>query len=408
MSARDSHRAALLAAGAALAVAAGASCLRRGYPLGGAGNVDLRLDVAGALFATDTLDAQGKPSGPRQEPHLTGVTLSMSEASQAAFGAFVDVRVEPSEALTLASDPAEKGGEPTCAFTSGTFRCLATAEGLARFVVSSEGDWAGRAKLVVAWADQQKSQDIDVLPAGLPEAATNLSLVIGGDAAPHVLATYVALQCSLGPVPDTAGATWRAGQIRAREAFVRATPPSGAKGVVANAPVVIESTSSEAALSLEEACASRVGRLRVTLDATGQSAPFYLCFSDVGGDIALLVSSGQKALDPNRHIIVDPEPRLLRVRALTSKVTTSDAVDLFEVSAYDANRVRIPLPVDLRMGDDQVLGIAEASATVAGEESPATILQATPIGKGQTSLHVTPRLLSQPDCASEPVTVATP
>jgi hypothetical protein len=408
MSPVNARLTALLAMGAALAAAAGASCLRRGYPLGRAGNVDIRLDVAGALFATDTLDAKGRPSGPRQEPHRTGVTLSMTETSQAAFGAFVDVRVEPSEALALASDPDERGGEPTCTFTSGTFRCLATTEGLARFVVSSEGDWAGRAKLVVSWADQQKSQDIDVLPAGLPESATNLSLVIGGDAAPHVLATYVALQCSLGPVPDASGATWRPGQIRVREALVRATPPSGAKGVIANAPVVIESTSSEAALSLEKACASRASRMRVTLDATGQSPPFYLCFSDVGGDIALLVSSGQKVLDPNRHIIVDPEPRLLRVRALTSKVITSAAVDLFEVSAYDANRVRIPLPVDLRVGDDQVLGIGEASATLAGEESPATILQATPIAKGQTSLHVTPRLLSQPDCASELVTVATP
>src|SRR6185369_11158294 len=97
-------------------------------------------------------------------------------------------------------------------------------------------------------------------------------------------------------------------QIRARETFVRATPPSNAPLVVENAPVIIESLDSEGALSLTEDCGDRLTRLRVTLDATGQSSPFFLCFSDVGGDIAFAISSGDKMVEPNPKVVVDSEP----------------------------------------------------------------------------------------------------
>ncbi len=113
-----------------------------------------------------------------------------------------------------------------------------------------------------------------------------------------MLATYVPLRCTIGPLPDDLGATWRPGAIRAREARVRASPPLNAPGVVEHAPVIIESLHSEAALSLTPDCRERTSRLRVLLGATGESPPLILCFSDLGGEVKIAVSSGQKALDP--------------------------------------------------------------------------------------------------------------
>jgi hypothetical protein len=395
----------------AATVIGAASCIHRGYPLGRSGNVEIRTDVAGALFATDTLDAQGKPSGPRQTPNSTGVTLALTEGSQAAFGAFVEVRVEPSEALALVSATGEDTGtgQPTCAFTEGSFRCMATEQGTARFVVASQSDWSGDAKLIVSWADQTKDQILHVSPAGLPATATNFTMIVGGiDDVDHVLATFVPLQCTIGPLPDDLGSKWRVGQIRSRQTYVRATPPSEAPSVVENAPVIVESLGSEAALSLAEGCEQRQTRLRVRLDATGQSAPFYLCFSDIGGTIPFSVTSGDKAIEPNRAIVVDAEPRLLRVRALTSQVTVGFPVDLFEISAYNANRVRIAMPVDLHIGDDQVLAVDAASVTLADEANTATVIQAGALMPGTTELHVSPRLLSMPDCVSPAFTVVAP
>lgn len=393
------------------AIVGSGACIERGYPLGRSGNVEIRTDVAGALFATDTLDAKGKPAGPRQSPSSTGVTLAMTEGSQAAFGAFVQVRVEPSEALTLESATGEENstGLPTCTFTEGSFRCMATEQGTARFVVASESDWSGDARLIVTWADQTKDQTIHINPAGLPSTATNFSLIIGGvDDVDHVLATFLPLQCTIGPLPDDLGSKWRKGQIRSRETYVRATPPSAAPSVVANAPVIVESLGSEAALSLAEGCENRETRLRVRLDATGQSSPFYLCFSDIGGTIPFSVTSGEKTIEPNREVVVDAEPRLLRVSALTSQVTVGFPVDLFEVSAYNANRVRIAMPVDLHIGNDQVLAIDTASVTLADEANTATVIQAGALMPGVTELHVSPRLLAMPDCVSPAVTVVAP
>lgn len=392
--------------------AGGASCIVRGYPLGRSGNVEIRTDVAGALFATDTLDAAGNPSGPRQTPNATGVTLALTEGSQAAFGAFVSVRVEPSEALAITSEAGEETstGLPTCAVVDGAFRCMATEQGGARFQLASRSDWSGDAKLIVSWADQSKDLTIHVNPAGLPSAATNLTMIVGGvDDVDHVLATFLPLQCTIGPLPDDLGSKWRKGQIRSRQTYVRATPPSAAPSVVANAPVIVESLGSEAALSLTEDCESRQTRLRVLLDATGQSSAFFLCFSDIGGAIPFSVTSGEKAIEPNRAIIADPEPRLLRVVTLTSQITVGFPVDLFEISAYDANRRRIAMPVDLHMGDDQVLSIASASVTLNDEQNTATVIQAGALAPGVTQLHVSPRLLAMPDCVSPAVTVtATP
>jgi hypothetical protein len=125
------------------------SCFDRGYPLGSNGSVDVRLDTAGALFAADALDGSGKGVEPRQKPFVTGVTLTLTEGSEAANGGFVDVRVEPPEALSLTPDADEDSPERTCVEKQGKFRCTATPEGIARFLLASEGTWSGEATLVV-------------------------------------------------------------------------------------------------------------------------------------------------------------------------------------------------------------------------------------------------------------------
>jgi hypothetical protein len=383
------------------------ACIKLGYPLAATGHVDVRMDIGSALFAADTLDENGKPKGPRQSPEKSRVTLFMTEGGEPAFGGIVEVRIEPSEALTLYSaqdSEDEPKGEKSCGRIEGSFQCRASKEGYANFEVKSESDWSGQATIVVTWADQREEHEVTVLPAGLPEDVTNFTLIAGDS--DRVLATFVPLKCTIGPVPDDLGSKWRPGEIRFREAFVRATPPPTSPGVVEHAPVIIEPVnSSEAALSLTPKCEERVPRLRVLLDVEGKSKPFYMCFSDIGGTIQFAVTSGQKSIEPNREIIVDPEPRLLRVRTLTQTVVTNDPVDLFEITAYSADRVRIKMPVDLVSSNDLVLPLEQASISLNDEDNVATILQVVPGQPGQAELHVTPRLLTNPDCASETITV---
>lgn len=404
---RRSRRALL---GAALvAPLALAACIERGYPLAPGGHVDIRVDVAGSLFAVDTLDAEGKPVLPRQKPFETGVTLFLAEGGAPAFGGYVTVRVDPPEALVLRPDPNESSSPATCGEVEGAFRCTASREGYARFVVASESDWSGEANIIVSWADQTKEEPIEILPAGLPQNATNFTMLVGGldetfDGA-RVLPTYLALACTAGPLPDDLGSKWRSGAIRSREAYVRATPPSNAPGVVENAPVIVESLFSEAALSTTSDCADRKTRLRVLLGSTGESERFYLCFSDIGGQAEFAVTSGQKQIDPGPSVIVDAEPRLLRVRTLQSVVELGVPGDLFEVSAFDVNRVRIQMPVDVRVDDDQVVMLDQASLTLAREPDPATLVAGTPKAAGTVRLHVSPRLLSTPDCTSDPISI---
>lgn len=402
----------LLACGATASLTSLAGCKDlSGYPLASGGQVDIRVDVAGPLFATDTLDDKGLPAGPRQTPFETGVTLFLAEGGAPAYGGFVSVRVEPRQALTVM--PAkDETTEPTCGDHEGSFRCTASKDGLARFVVSSQSDWSGEASIIVTWADQTKEEKIDILPAGLPQNATNFTLLIGGLAESaqnsRVLPTFLGLECTVGPLPADLGSKWRPGAIRSREAYVRATAPLSAPGVVENAPVIIESLSGEAALSLDPGCADadRKSRMRILLGPTGESDRFYLCFSDIGGETEFGVNSGQKQIDPGPTILVDPEPRLLRVRALQSVVEIgTSSVDLFEVSAFDVNRVRIDTPIDLRIDDDQIVMLDKASVTLDKEPEPVTLISGTPKAAGQVRLHVTPRLLSTPDCVSDPISV---
>lgn len=388
---------------------AASSCIGVGYPLAPSGTVDIRVDVSQSLFAADSLDAEGKPILPRQQPFETGVTLSMTESNAPAFGGFVTVRVEPRQALALHSDPKE-GASPTCVERDGGFQCTALKDGTARFYLTSESDWSGTASLIVSWADRTEEKPIEVLPAGLPTSATNFAMIVTGlnesFNGKRLLPTYLALQCSIGPVPDDLGSKWRPGSIRTREAQVRATAPLNAPGVVENAPVIIEALSSEALLATKSDCLDRSTRLRVLLGQTGESDKFFLCFSDIGGPASFAVTSGEKQIEPETTTIqVDPEPRLLRVRALQSVVELDVPGDLFEVSAFDVNRVGIQMPVDLAVDDDQIIALSKSTLTLNGEPDPATPISGLPKAEGTVTLSVTPRLLAMPKCMSEPVTV---
>ncbi len=388
---------------------AASSCIEAGYPLAPGGSVDVRIDVNHPLFAADSLDADGKPVLPRQTPYETGVTLSLTEANAPAYGGFVTVRVEPRQALKLRSDESE-GASPTCSEQDGSFRCTALQDGTARFYIASESDWSGTANLIVSWADRTEEKPIEILPAGLPSTATNFAMLVtglnDGPTGRRLLATYLALQCSIGPVPDDLGSKWRPNAIRTREAQVRATAPLSAPGVVENAPVIIEALSSEALLSVTKDCVDRNTRLRVLLGPTGESAPFFLCFSDIGGPASFAVTSGEKLIEADStEIQVDAEPRLLRVRALQSTFEAGVPGDLFEVSAFDVNRVGIAMPVDLKVDDDQVLALSKSTITLDGEPTPATAISGTPRAAGTVTLSVTPRLLASPLCNSEQVTV---
>lgn len=396
---------------------AGGGCVSDGHPLGTDGKVEVRVSTDGALFATDELDEQGNPSGPRQTPFDSDVVLRLTEADEVGHGAFVQVHVEPAEALMLgaALDSTaegalnEAGDEPTCDLVDGAFRCRGNVEGFARFSIRSAADWSGTARIVVSWANQVRETEVVVLPAGLPVDATNFQLlgVATGDRVPP---TYLAVACTVDALPEDLGDKWPVGRIRAREVTVRATPPASNPGALENAPVIVETLSGDGALSLDESCADRTTRVRVLLDATGQSPRFFACLSDLGGDIGFAVSSGAKAVDPTPSIEVDAEPRILRVRVLDGKQTldlTELPTDVFEVSAYDVSLQALPMDVDLDIVGvpADVLTLTEGSITLAPQGAAPVIVSAIPTNAGTGRLVVTPRLLAEPQCSSDDVTV---
>lgn len=424
-------------AGVCVALSFAVSCVHRGYPLGKTGSVEIRVDVAANLFAADVLDTSGKPAeGPRQQPAATGVTLYMSENGEGAYGGFVDVRVDPPQALALQT------GDDTCEKTAERFRCTANEEGFARFVAASESDWSGDATLIVEWAGANGSNNrklIPVLPAGLPPGSTNFALIVEGQSGTtdRVPATFDILRCTFDPTKEAPVPKWREGKIRKLRAFARASAPQNAPSSVDHAPVVIETLSSEGQLSLAEDCADRKSRLRVLLGATGESDPFYLCFSDKGGTIDYTFVSGKFSLDralalgePDKVTIqVDTEPLLLKVHAVSTDLVLDPAVfepatvDV-EVTAYDSDLRGASMTVEARSENltkpekPLVLEIAPNSsstfATVpvdpiaggANEPPSAVRLNAHALGVGR--LVVTPNLLSGPECLSEAITVTGP
>ena len=178
----SSLRRVALAVVALVGLAPVASCVKRGYPLGANGSVDIRRNQKSSLFVSPAFDDKGRPVGPRQYPYYTDVTLFMSEDSEPAKGAFVDVRVDPPEALelTVAGNDVESGTK-TCERMEGIFRCTATDEGVAHFRATANSDWSSvtdEATIHVEWAgadSNNSTENVRVLPAGLPATAASSS-----------------------------------------------------------------------------------------------------------------------------------------------------------------------------------------------------------------------------------------
>lgn len=417
---RAARGAALLCASAVAAgLGAGGGCVADGHPLGNDGRVEIAVVVDGPLFATDLLDDSGLPAGARQTPFESDVVLRITEQDEPAHGAYVHVRVEPPEALSLASAldtegegaQHEDGSGPTCVLVDGAFRCRADGEGLARFSIRSPADWSGDAKLTVTWSNQTADQLVSVLPAGLPEEADNLQLV-GVGTGDVIAPTYQALTCAVDALPGDLGTKWPEGRIRAREVFVRATAPANDPTVVTNAPVIIESLSAEAALSADETCAERTTRLRVLLDSKGESERFFACFSDLAAEVELSVVSGEKRLEPRPVVELQAEPRLLRVTVLEGQSTLE--VDptietIWEVGAFDVALRAVPIDVDLTLDQTSpVLELTTASTTLADQGSQPVAIAAIPNAAGTSRLVVRPRLLAEPSCESATITVTEP
>ena len=149
---------------------------------------------------------------------------------------------------------------------------MATAEGLARFRLTSVSDWSGPATIDVTWADTGHiTSEVTVNPPGLPIEATNFDLILGNPTN-KILAKFTGLECTLGPIDNVPAEKWRPGRFARR----RARPGDASvqrAGVVENAPVLIESLDTEAALSLTEDCSERESRLSLLLRATASRPP---------------------------------------------------------------------------------------------------------------------------------------
>ncbi len=393
---------AALGSAALLAVGAAGGCIPDNHPLNQSGSVEILLDTEQAIFAADVLDEAGRPVLPRQEPYQKAVQLFITDGGEPDEGGYVNVRIDPPEALALVAT------DDTCEQLSGAFRCTAAEDGYANFAARSKSDWSGTATVTIA--DRTEEKTVTVKPAGLPDEAANFSLIIGGigNDTNKVLASYTSLACHIGPVPDQAFDKWPAGRIRAREAVVRATPPPALPGVVEHAPVIVQSLHPEARLSRYADCRTRETRLRVMLNALGESPGFYLCFSDLGGDdIEVAYSSGEKINETPRELDVMPEPRLLRIRRLKAVVIEgSEDQAVASVDAFNANLDQVAMAVDIFSSHVSVLAPDSGSLLLAEGDDPAEEVTADALSPGTATISVAPRLYDSPLCSSDTITVA--
>ncbi|MFO0555326.1 MAG: hypothetical protein U0271_43520 [Polyangiaceae bacterium] len=405
--------------GAALLAAWSLSaCVEDGHPLGTDGTVQIELSVKSPLFATDLLDEDGKPAGPRQSPYQTDVLLRITEDDQPAHGAVVYVSVEPAEALTLGSPLLadgegahhEDGTTPTCSVVDGAFQCRGNGEGLARFSLTVSGNYSSEANLTVTWSgNRTETKAINILPAGVPPGTTNFRL-IGIDQEATVNATLKSLECAGEVLPSDLGSKWPSGGIRSQDVVVRATPPTGQPQALENAPVYVETQTEDLMFSMSSDCEDRTTQLRLLLDATGQSDHFFACFSDIGGkDLGIVVTSGEDRVNPDPSVSVQPEPRVLRVRVLPGKSTIplGFSTNVFELSALNVLLQPISFTVDLAFDESapNVLVLEEGTLELSDSGAGATVINVDPQNIGSAHLLVTPRLLASPECASAEVTV---
>jgi len=402
---------------ACFALAAGvsaASCVHDGYPLGSGATVVMDVEVGNlTLYAADLLGPDQQPVGARQVPYSTGITLHIVEEQEAAFGGFVDITVTPPDLLTLSSSP-DDGDAPTCAVMDGFFRCTANHEGLAKLVATSEADKSGKATITAKWASDKESHvDIDVRPAGLPAGSGEIRInnLHAGDT---IRAQIRAITCYEQGIPDDIDTEWREGHIRATETplSLQATPPLDAPGAIENAPIRVRTDDATAALSLNPACgeADRTTELRLQLDALGKSAPFYACFSDLGGDAAFEARTGD-SVQPLVHVEVEAEPRILRIENQKTQVEMQQTtgveqqvpVPVFFLSAYGVHEEPVKLRVRLDL-NDHVLQLTDQTVELPlnGQD-----ILAAPVAIGTAQLGVTPFEFPQPTCKSKQVTVVT-
>ncbi len=392
-------------AGVAVALAAfvgPSGCVTESHPLATDGGLDFLADDA-PIFAADVLDPTGAPVLPRQAPFEKRVQLYLTVGAAPDRGAFVDLNVDPPNALVLA--PTE---DATCEALAGAFRCTAGADGFASFVVQSDSDASGNA--VVRVVGRNEEQPITIRPAGLPEGSSDFSLLVEGVEGNRVPARYNRLECTLAPVPDGTFDKWPEGVIRVREARVRATPPTVSPASLQHAPVVVESLHTEAFVSLDASCSgAHASRLRVQLDASGESPPFYFCFSDLGGSVPFAFASGDTKGDAVA-LSVDPEPRLLRVVTTDATIFVNpfQPAKVLEVAAYDSDLNQLALKVDVASSEPEILSVVDATVKLPGKDEGDLPLSVFVLAaaEGEATLSISPSLYSTPSCSSVPIVVA--
>ena len=386
------------ALGATFALAGSGACIPNNHPLASStGTIEIIFADNLPLFAADQLDDTGSPVLPRQEPYEKLVQLFMQDGQNPDQGAYVDVRLSIPGVLELVPV------DDSCEYLSGSFRCTAREDGYATFVARSLSDWSGKLDIKIDGRPSDK-KELVVNPAGIT-SPTNFVFIIGGvDSDIDVVqASYASLVCSTGAVPSTPEDKWPAGKIRSRKTIVRADPPASMPGIIENAPVVVESLHPEGALSLDPACVERTSRLRVLLDVIGQSPPFYMCFSDLGGNpMPFAAKSG--GFEAKRNLKVAAEPRLLRIVTTSTFLPYDSAArKIADLSAYDAEFQRVSMPVEIFSTDYSVIEPENASLdTSTAAAVPLTVDSHAP---GVARLQITPALHSSPACQTANITV---
>jgi hypothetical protein len=384
-----------LALAAATAISA-TGCGGGTHPLDGDGTVEIFTDTTGPLFARRSEEYL---TG-RQKPYEMNLTLYMSRNGKPEHGAYVDVRVNPGPALSLHET------DGTCKPTDGAFRCTGNGEGYAHFLVRSDSDWAGTARVVVLWANNTEPLDVRIKPAGLPEGSADFELLAegtNGTEAARIRPSYpFADLCSL---DNTEPQQWPGKDLPIRKAKlrVRALAPLELPGVLENAPVVLASDSTEAEFSTSEDCTNRKTRLVVQLNATGESPPSWVCFSNVGGSIAVGARSGEVTSGPARAFIVDPEPRLIKIDPLVQSVPVGTETNLWQVLVYGAvSEEPIALAVSVKsIGVSATL--RQSSAMTSADRNAPTAVNLTVWQPGLARVRIAPEFRPDKGCDSDPI-----
>jgi hypothetical protein len=370
------------------------------HPLSDKGTAQFVLDDQQPLFAADQIDTDGHPVLPRQEPYTKFIQLFMTQSEAPDRGAYVDVQVNPPGLLRLLPV------DDTCEQLAGAFRCTAQDDGFANFLVASESDNSGIARLnLVGRSNGNEQTDIEILPAGLPDGALNFNIIMEGSDV--ITGDFGKLQCTFDAVANQTFDKWE--KARVREAQIIATRPSAFPGVVQHAPVLVESLHPEVFVSRDPSCPEpHTVSMRVQLDDLGTSPPFYFCFSDLGGNnVRLSAVSGSQ----NTELVVSEvaaTPRLLRLTAIDDKdqlLLGSVAEEILELSAFDANLQPVSLRVDVASTAPNVLAVQSPTLTLFAEAGVPQRISVDANDLGSAQITVAPQLFDAPVCISDPITV---